>query len=112
MTQKPYFRDIWALGPSNNGYPGAFPRGLIPKIKKKWWGQKRAWLFSGSYKDEGQTTVDIKPELNPSIVANCEKLPLENEIFDFVFADPPYSEKEAKELYNTGYPNMVLVLNE
>lgn len=37
--QKKYYRDVWALGPSNNGYPGAFPRGLIPRIKRKWWGQ-------------------------------------------------------------------------
>lgn len=36
--QKPYYRDVWALGPPNTGYPGAFPRGLIPKVKKKWWG--------------------------------------------------------------------------
>jgi SAM-dependent methyltransferase len=112
MGQWPYYRDIWALGPSNNGYPGAFPRGLIRMMKKRWWGKKRLWLFSGSFKDNGGTTVDIKPELNPTRVANCEELPFENESFDFVMADPPYSKEEAKKYYGTAYPSIVKVLNE
>lgn len=107
-----YYRDIWALGPSSNGYPGAFPRGLPSRIRKRWWGVDRCWLFSGSFKDEGGTTVDIKPELEPSVVADCEKLPFEDESFDFVMADPPYSEAEAKKLYDLSYPSMVKVLNE
>jgi ubiquinone/menaquinone biosynthesis C-methylase UbiE len=56
--------------------------------------------------------VDIKPELGPSIVANCEKLPLEDESFDFVMLDPPYSELEAQKLYNLPYFNIVKVMNE
>lgn len=56
--------------------------------------------------------VDIKPELHPSVVANCEALPFENESFDFVMADPPYSEEEATRLYQTKYPSMVKVCNE
>lgn len=109
--QKPYFRDVWALGP-NPAYPGAFPLGLINKVRKHWWGQKRLWLFSGSFKDPDGTTVDIKPELKPTVVANCEELPFESESFDFVFADPPYSEEEALRLYNLPYFNIRKVLQE
>jgi SAM-dependent methyltransferase len=69
-------------------------------------------LFSGSFKDEGHTTVDIKPELKPSVVANCEHLPFPDENFDFVLADPPYSEAEAMSLYGLPYYNIVKVLNE
>ena len=100
------------MGPSNTGYPGAFPRGLINKVRRKWWGNKRLWLFSGTFKDSEGTTVDIKEEVCPDVVANCEALPFEDDFFDFVFADPPYSEKEAMELYNLEYPSMVKVLNE
>jgi SAM-dependent methyltransferase len=111
--QKPYFRDIWALGPSSNGYPGAFPRGLITRIKKKWWGNNRLWLFSGSFKDSRNgITLDINKELNPDICGNCEVIPFKNNSFDFVMADPPYSEKESHELYNLPYVNIIKTLNE
>jgi len=111
--QKPYYRDVWALGPSSNGYPGAFPRGLINMIRKKWWGKDRLWLFSGSHRDEGGITVDINPAVNPSHVADCSDLSfLKSESFDFIMADPPYSELEAKELYDLPYFNMVKTLNE
>ena len=110
--QKKYYRDVWALGPPNSGYPGAFPRGLIPKIKKRWWGQKRIWLFSGSYKDSTGITVDIKKELNPDVSAHCEMLPFKNNSFDFVLADPPYSKEESEKLYDLPYVNIIKTLNE
>ena len=112
MTQKPWVRDVWGLGPPSNGYPGAFPRGLINRVKKRWWGNNRLWLFSGSYKDPSGTTVDIKPELLPDIVANCEQLPFKDEQFDLVTLDPPYSEEEAKRLYDLPYINLLKVMNE
>lgn len=111
--QKPYYRDIWALGPPNANYPGAFPRGIINKIKKKWWGKDRLWLFSGSFRDGGGITVDINPDVNPTHVADCSDLSfLESDTFDFVMADPPYSEAEARELYDLPYFNMIKTLNE
>lgn len=113
MSQKPYFRDVWVLGQSNNGYPGAFPRGLINKIKRRWWGKDRLWLFSGSFKDDGGTTIDIKPELEPSIVADCGDLSmLDDNSFDFVMADPPYSKEESMKHYNLPYVSIVKTLNE
>jgi len=113
MTQKPYFRDIWALGPPDNGYPGAFPRGLVSKIKRNgWWGKRRIWLFSGSYQDYSGIMVDINSSCRPTIQANCEQLPFKDEYFDFVMLDPPYSKEEAARLYGLPYCNIPQVMNE
>ncbi len=112
ITPHTIYRAVWGLGPPNNGYPGAFPRGLISRIRKRWWGKKRLWLFSGSFKDPEGITVDIKPELRPDVVADCQYLPFKDESFDFVMLDPPYSEEEAQRLYNLPYCNMLKVMNE
>lgn len=45
-------------------------------------------------------------------MANCESLPFPDESFDFVCADPPYSEEESMRLYNVPYCNIVKVINE
>jgi len=80
--------------------------------RKGYWGSNRLWLFSGSLKDRSGTTVDINPETKPDIVANCEQLPLDDESFDFVMLDPPYSELEARRLYDLDYCNIPRVMNE
>jgi len=107
-----YYRDIWICGPPNNGYPGAFPQGFIEQVKRKWWGKKRLWVFSGVFQDPDGTTVDLNPEVRPSHVGSAEELPFPNDTFDFVFADPPYSEEEAARLYGLPYPSMHRVLSE
>ena len=112
ITPGVIFRDVWGLGPSSGGYPGSFPRGLIKKIRRRWWGKKRVWLFSGGFKDSEGVTVDIKPSVKPDIVADCEQLPIKSGCFDFVMLDPPYSEKEAMELYQLAYINLLRVMNE
>ena len=106
------YRDVWILGPPDNGYPGGFPRGLINRVKRRWWGKERLWVCSGRVRDGGGITVDIKREVNPKIIANGEYLPIRPDRFDFVFLDPPYSESEAKEMYGTGYPNPFKLLKE
>gem|GEM_PF-1737042 len=107
------YRDTWGLGPATSNYPGSFPRGLLSRMKRKgWWGNERLWMFSGSFKDAGGTTVVINPAVEPDVIANCEQLPFEDESFDFVMLDPPYSELEAKELYNLDYCNIFKVINE
>lgn len=46
--------------------------------------------------------VDIKPEVNPDLVCDIHKLSSHiDSKFDIIFADPPYSDQEAKEIYNT-----------
>lgn len=50
--------------------------------------------------------VDIRPERKPDIVADCRSVPLPDGSFDFILADPPYSEEYARNLYGTAdhYP--------
>lgn len=113
-----YYTFMWAVGigggmPGSQGsYPGAFPQGFIPKLKRRWWGNKRLWLFSGSFSDPSGIMVDIKPDVFPTVQADCEALPFKDESFDFVMMDPPYSEEEALSLYGTPYFNLLHVLNE
>ncbi len=112
MTQRPYFRDVWCLAPGH-GYPGVFPRGLMDRVTKRWNGEKRLMLFAGSFKEKGWDTVDVKAAAGAKYTLDAENLPREwTEKYDFVFADPPYSEKEAEDLYGLPYFNVVKVVNE
>lgn len=58
--------------------------------------------------------VDIRPELNPDIVADCRNVPLPDASVEFVMADPPYSEEMAENLYGTGrvYPQPGQIVKE
>jgi ubiquinone/menaquinone biosynthesis C-methylase UbiE len=60
------------------------------------------------------TTVDIRPETKPSIVADSRNVPLPDDSFDFIMIDPPYSESYAENLYGTGtaYPKPGELLKE
>ena len=88
--------------PPASKYPGCYPLHFEKRIKKYLFTSNYIHLFSGS--TISGHTVDINPECNPDTVANCENLPFDNEQFSGGFADPPYNEKFAKELYNTEYP--------
>lgn len=59
-------------------------------------------------------TVDIRKEMNPTIVADCRNVPLPNESVNFILADPPYSEEYANNLYGTkdSYPKPGQILKE
>jgi len=46
-------------------------------------------------------TVDIRPEKNPTIVADCRSVPLPDGSQRWIMADPPYSPEWAKNLYGT-----------
>jgi len=46
--------------------------------------------------------VDLNPEVEPDLLCDAHELTKHlNNKFDIIFADPPYSDDEAKELYNT-----------
>ena len=48
------------------------------------------------------TRVDISPEVQPDIIADAHKISkVLDKKYDVIFADPPYSDAEAKELYGT-----------
>ncbi len=69
-------------------------------------------LCSGSVRSG--ITVDIRPETNPSFVCDCRKVPLPDETFDFILADPPYAKDYARNLYGTEtcYPKPGEILRE
>lgn len=69
-------------------------------------------LCSGSVKTG--VRVDIRPEVKPDIVADCRHVPLPDESFDWIMADPPYSAEYAKNLYGTedAYPKPGQILIE
>lgn len=107
-----YYRDVWILGPASSKCPGSFPRGLVPAIRRKWWGQSRLWVCSGGFHDPSGVCIDIRPEVRPDIVCDATVLPFPDESFDFIMADPPYSEAEARALYDLPYLSMTKCINE
>lgn len=60
------------------------------------------------------TRVDIGAEKSPDIVADCRAVPLPDASFDFILADPPYSQQYAERLYGTGasYPKPGQIMRE
>jgi len=99
VNQRAPWNGFWAFGPNISHFPGAFPNGFLHRLKEtKWWGEKRLHLCSGSVRDG--VTIDINPKVRPTIVADLNNgVPLEDNSFDFVLIDPPYSEEKAKSLY-------------
>jgi len=45
--------------------------------------------------------VDLRKETNPDVLADAHDLPFSTAIFKIVLCDPPYSNEEARNLYNT-----------
>lgn len=117
MAQLPYYRDVWCLGPQKSegeNCPGQFPRGFISRMMNLWGKGKKdkLMLFSGAFHEPGWITVDIRAEMKPIHVADCEHLPFNDSTFDLVVMDPPYSEQEAKALYGLKYVHLGQALNE
>ena len=58
--------------------------------------------------------VDIRPETNPTVVADARKTPFADGSFRWIMCDPPYSEEYAKNLYGTeaNYPKPGELLRE
>jgi len=81
----------WACGRPMAPYKGAYPNGFLRRLDALLgFSDKRVLtLFCGS--SEFGDTVDIKPELSPTIVADCRTdLPIADASYDVSIADPPY----------------------
>jgi SAM-dependent methyltransferase len=89
--------------PDGGGYPKGFLEWAFQEMGCDDPG-KVLHLCSGSVVTG--TTVDIRPEMNPSIIADCRNTKLPPSSYDWILADPPYSEEWAENLYKTGkdYP--------
>lgn len=94
----------WSCGRPMAKYRGAYPVGFLKRLDDRIGlrNKRVLTLFCGS-SDFGDT-VDIKPEVRPTFVADCRKiLPVESDSYDVVIADPPYDSQNitySDKLYN------------
>lgn len=94
---------------------GGYPKGFVEwALQEMGCDDERTVLHLCSGSMVTGVRVDIRPEMNPDIVADCRNVPLPDESFDFILADPPYSEDYASNLYGTGkhYPKPGQIVKE
>lgn len=96
--------------PEGGGYPLGFPEWVF----SRWECDPADVLHLCSGSVTTGTRVDIRPETKPDIVADCRDVPLPDQSFDWIMADPPYAETYAENLYGTGrhYPRPGSILTE
>lgn len=83
-------------------YNGEFPAGFLKWLKEMGWHYGQVChLCSGPVVDPGSFRVDIRPEVNPDLVADATDTKLPAESFDVVIVDPPYTRELAASLYGT-----------
>ena len=88
--------------PANN-YAGCYPLHFEKHLPRLLETDNYVHFFGG--KATTGYRIDIKPELNPDLVADVQtRLPFPDNYFSGGKADPPYNEEFAKDLYNCDYP--------
>lgn len=92
---------VWTLPrPSASRYKGSFPlyfeQNLVQLL-----GYPEDILHPFGGMAEIGLRVDINEEVSPDVVADAHDLPFGDASFDCVILDPPYSDEEASELYET-----------
>jgi hypothetical protein len=97
------------------GYHGEYPKSYLSRVRALFPKHKNVLhLFGGTVTpQEGEITVDINPDLNPSVCCKAEELSqhFKPNAFDSIWADTPYDAKNAK-IYGYPLPNKRLVLRE
>lgn len=81
-------------------FHGAFPRYFEENLVKLLGHPDRILQPFGGRAEYG-VRLDIDPTLDPDVVGDAHKLPFEDESFDCVILDPPYSDEEAKTIFGT-----------
>lgn len=94
---------------------GGYPKGFLERAYMELGvtdAAKVLHLCSGSVRTG--ITLDIREEKKPIVVANCLSTPFGDETFQWILADPPYSEEYAKNLYGTEsvYPSPAALCKE
>lgn len=109
---------VWLIGnyyKRKEGYHGEYPPSFLERIYALFPGKhKILHMFSGTIKGAREvTTVDLNPDLNPSVVCNVTEMSnfLPTNHFELVVADPPYSRKDAA-IYGVPLVNKRLALRE
>ena len=78
---------------------GVYPLHFERKLKK-WLGTDKYLHAFAGWSTTG-FRVDIRPEVNPDLIADIHDLPFPDNYFPGVVADPPYNNSFAKKLYGT-----------
>lgn len=92
---------VWTLPrPPKSKYKGGFPLFFEPNLAKLL-GYPDLVLQPFGGRAEWGVRVDIDPSVEPDLVGDAHQLPLTDESFDCVLLDPPYSDREALDLYGT-----------
>lgn len=111
MYGKPKPAKHFGVFPDGGGYPLGFVEWAY-EIMGVTDPSKVLHLCAGSM--QTGVRVDIRPEMNPDIVADCRNVPLRDASFDWILADPPYSVEYAANLYGTedDYPRPGQIMRE
>ena len=92
----------WLPRPASK-YHGSYPLGFENLIVDKLGTKNIIHFFCGSSKLG--YCIDINPDVKPDLVANVENLKqIPDNTFEAGLADPPYTKKFARDLYNCEYP--------
>lgn len=92
---------VWTLPrPARSKYKGAFPLYFEQNLVQLLGYPERILHPFGGMAELG-LRVDLNETLEPDLVADAHALPLASGSFDLVVLDPPYSDQEAQELYQT-----------
>lgn len=92
---------VWTLPrPPRSRYKGGFPLYFEQNLVQLLGYPDRILHPFGGMAEIG-TRVDIRPEVNPDVLGDAHKLPFPDDSFDLVVLDPPYSDEEAADLYDT-----------
>ena len=88
--------------PPNTGQRQRFPSRFLDNLRKTYPYQDKnvLWMFAGSVKENGDTT-DIRQETGAKIIAPYDNLPILDNTYDMVIADPPYADHYAGEWHTT-----------
>jgi len=91
---------IWVLGnlyKKASPYYGAFPGNFLKRVWAIFLDRERTLhFFSGTLvAEKNAVTLDVLWRLFPGVCANARMLPFGFDTFDFVLADPPYSQQDA-----------------
>jgi len=79
-------------------FHGAYPPTVMKRYQAMFNGSRVLHLFSGSLPPGDYLRIDLIQDAD--VKANTKELPLKDNVFDLIFADPPYTDKDA-EIYGT-----------
>ena len=100
---KNIFRTTKCFGVNGQGkYAGRFPKGFLRWVEEQgWWGKQRVYLCAGMVEDSHAVRVDIRPQVEPTLLEDARHTSLLDCSADWIMIDPPYTKQLAKEYYDT-----------